>query len=425
MVNPTSPDNERTPSITQEQAAMLRELLDDIAAVFRRYVVLPRHSAETIALYVFCTWLIDIAYYAPLLILKSPEMRCGKTTTLEIIASIVREPVATSNCSTSALFREIHKKRCTVLMDEVDTYLRTGGERAEDIRSILNAGYRNDVFSCVTRSEAKASSYEPTTFSVFGFKILAGIGSMHATVQDRSIQIPMRRKREDEHVDRLRMKLESSTFKEFSRRCETIAQEIAGAAEIVDPETPECLSDREKDNWELMFAVADLACGHWPQTAREAAIAFSVGQDVDSSPVLLLRDIQSWFREQPQLEFAPTNDLLRYLHRLDTRTWGAWARKEEPMTPRQLAAILQPFGVKPTQRKLNGSPVRGYHKASFTDPFERYCGQPTNADSPLPEASKVITIEDLLGNRSGNEYGVHPLPEGGPYEGGNGTKRFP
>jgi Protein of unknown function (DUF3631) len=41
------------------------------------------------------------------------------------------------------------------------------------------------------------------------------------------------------------------------------------------PTLPEELNDRAQDNWELLLAIADAAGGHWPQKARQAALALS------------------------------------------------------------------------------------------------------------------------------------------------------
>lgn len=427
MTNTTFNDREDAPesTITPEQAETLRTVLDEITTQFKQFVVLPRCGPETISLFVICTWLIEVTYYAPLLVLKSPEMRCGKTTTLDLITSLVRKPVTASNCSSAALYRLIAKEKPTFVWDEFDSFLRAGSDRAEEVRNILNSGYRNDSLAFVCRAGSKQSGNAPERFNVFGYKVLAGIGSLPSTLQDRAIQVTMRRKRSDEFVERLRMDRQSKFFQDLSARCETVASEIKHALRFIDPETPEGLTDREKDNWQLMLAVADLAEGLWPQTARKAAIKLSVGEEVDSSPVQLLSDIQSFFRSESNSEFAPTKQLLNYLYAIETRPWGAWGWKEDLMTARQLAALLEPFGIKPTQRKTNGTPIRGYDRSSFSDAFDRYCYTPSNADSPLPNGDKLITVDDLQGNGEGNGSIQQPLPDQDGEDRGNGTNRDP
>jgi len=53
------------------------------------------------------------------------------------------------------------------------------------------------------------------------------------------------------------------------------------------------VQDRVADVWEALVMVADAAGGHWPTTARIAAIAFSSGESTCSLGVVLLRDLQT------------------------------------------------------------------------------------------------------------------------------------
>jgi len=68
------------------------ELLDDIANVYRRFVVLPVGGAEALALYALFTYCINAFDIAPTLGVTSPTMRCGKTTVLEITAALPSVP---------------------------------------------------------------------------------------------------------------------------------------------------------------------------------------------------------------------------------------------------------------------------------------------------------------------------------------------
>ena len=57
---------------------------------------------------------------------------------------------------------------------------------------------------------------------------------------------------------------------------------------------PDGVEDRDADVWEPLLAVADLAGGHWPNTARVAAVTV-VTEAKTATPsigVLLLRDIE-------------------------------------------------------------------------------------------------------------------------------------
>jgi putative DNA primase/helicase len=79
------------------------------------------------------------------------------------------------------------------------------------------------------------------------------------------------------------------------------------------PEVPAELNDRAQDNWEPLLAIADFAGGHWPQTARAAALQLSgVSREEMSVSAELLTDIRDIF-EQRGADRMTTADLLAAL----------------------------------------------------------------------------------------------------------------
>ncbi len=57
------------------------------------------------------------------------------------------------------------------------------------------------------------------------------------------------------------------------------------------PEIPDCLYNRDQDNWRPLIAIVDEAGGHWPQTAREIAEVLNGQSEDPSEGVILLADI--------------------------------------------------------------------------------------------------------------------------------------
>jgi len=112
-------------------------LLDELEGVLRRFVVLPKWAAETLALWVLHTYAFPLRDVSTYLGLESPEKRCGKTTLLTVLSELVNRPVVAANISSSALFRVIEETRPTLLIDEADTLLQGNDE----LRGILNSGY--------------------------------------------------------------------------------------------------------------------------------------------------------------------------------------------------------------------------------------------------------------------------------------------
>src|SRR5271169_516006 len=102
-------------------------VLYEIEAQLRRYVSMPTGSPELVALWVMFTWAIKASQIAPRLILTSPMRRCGKTTVLNILRSLVHAPQSNINVSPAALYTAIDQNQCTLLLDEADNWLGKRG----------------------------------------------------------------------------------------------------------------------------------------------------------------------------------------------------------------------------------------------------------------------------------------------------------
>lgn len=141
-----------------------------------------------------------------------------------------------------------------------------------------------------------------------------------------------------------------------------------------DPEVPVDLNDRAQDNWRSLFAIADLAGGDWSQHARDAALSLhGEGQESEfSDPLQLLIDIREMFSSE-EANRVSSADLLNYLHGLEERPWSCFSYGR-PITQRQLAKMLRPFGVQSASIRVRGraTTVKGYHRDWFNDPFARY-----------------------------------------------------
>src|SRR4029453_13517885 len=87
----------------------------------------------------------------------------------------------------AALFRAIEAGKPTLLIDEADTFAKM----ADELRGILNAGHTRDT-AYVVRSGGHARG--PRLFFTGAPKVVAAIGHLPDTIQDRSIRIVLVRK---------------------------------------------------------------------------------------------------------------------------------------------------------------------------------------------------------------------------------------
>lgn len=374
------------------------DLLQSLADLFLRYVVLPAGGSVALALWTVFTYVHDAEFISPLLALPSPEKRCGKTTVLHLLTSTVRRPLPTSNITPAALFRSIEKYQPTLLVDEADTFL---AER-EELQGVLNSGHtRKTAYVIRTVGE----QHEPKLFSTWAPKVIALIGRLPSTLEDRAVQVPMRRKAPGETVERLRLdSLEKA--EEIRRKALRWAADTVETLGDADPEVPSELHDRAADNWRPLLAIADAAGGPWPELAREAVIALAFGDSTDdSSPgIALLRDIREVFQRSDEDRLL-SKCLTKELRADEGRPWGEW-QNGKPLSPITMARMLRPFGVKPRKIRVGTVTRQGYLEADFEDAFNRYLPsdpehpEQPNDDGHLRDSSTRNTRANVPGRKS-------------------------
>lgn len=380
-------------------------LLDELESLLARFVILPTHAAETLALWILHTYAFELRDVSTYLGVESPEKRCGKTTLLSVLNRLVNRPVAAANISPSAFFRVIEEMRPTLLIDEADTFLRGNDE----LRGILNAGYTRDTAYVVRVTQAEpnqvgmrstASPYPPKVtdavervptvqrqtpspetrtssllrFSCWCPKVMAAIGRLPDTLADRCIIIRMERKTIHEDCERLR-NFESSNLRE---RCAQFVSQNRAAIASEEPEIPESLHDRAADIWEPLFVLADLAGGDWPAKARRAAAGLTENAQGRSPIGSLLFDILRGLLAINSDRIS-SRDLAYWLNQFSDRPWqdlpglrlvDSGRRKE--VTELWLAQQLRPYGIRPGTIRIGDKTPKGYTEAEMLDAFQRY-----------------------------------------------------
>lgn len=364
------------------------ELLDEMRAILNRYLVLPDGADVALATWALFTYVHDAVAVSPMLMLTSPEKGCGKTTTLDVLLAMVHLPLPASNVSAAAMFRAISKWRPTMLVDEADTHL----PQNDELRGVLNSGHtRASAF--VLRCDGDQN--EPKRFSTWCPKVIAGIGKQRDTLEDRSIVIQLRRKLPDEHVQRFRN--DRAAFADVRSKCARWAEDSREAVHRAEPALPDFLHNRQADNWEPLLAIADL-CG-WGDKVREAARVLADAKEDDSVNVRLLADIRDVFRETGA-DRLQSERLCELLTAIEDAPWGEWNRGR-PMTPRQLAAKLKPFGIRARVMRIGGKTPRGYARDDFADAFLRYLPPSLSATAQHLNKNKHLR-ENLSATQGGD-----------------------
>ncbi len=340
-------------------------LLDELRAALTRYVIFPSPEvADAVTLWIAATHGQDAWEHAPRCAVCSPEKRCGKSRLLDIAEATCHQSLVTVNISPAALVRSVgHENPPTLFIDEADTIFGPkAADNNEDLRGIINSGHqrgrpyiRYDMMS--RRNE---------TLATFCMAMLAGIGELPDTIMDRSIVVRMRRRAQGETVHPYRTRRDQPALHRLRDQIHDWVSAHIDELTKVEPKMP--LEDRAADTWEPLFAIADLAGGHWPKKAETAALAMvgtEAKADIEASiGGRLLADIKHVF-DAMTVSFMPSQELVNQLRRVDDSPWN-----ELDLTTRRLSSRLGPYGVGPGFN--SAKTARGYNLADFTDAFARY-----------------------------------------------------
>jgi hypothetical protein len=343
------------------------DLIEELRDAVLKYVVVTREEATAIALFVLHAHAHDCFRVSPILAALSPVKRCGKTTLLSILKLLVPKALAAANLSSAVVYRSIERYHPTLLIDEADTFL---GENREMI-GILNSGHTRAT-AFVARSAA--DNFEPQMFSTWAPKVIAKIGFLPETLEDRSIVILLRRKLKGEEVTRLRQS-DEEMLRGLHARAVRWASDTAAALADADPSLPSELHDRAADNWSPLLAIADAAGGEWTEEARRVARAFARRKQADVGlTVKLLDDVRGVLTHVVRDSFIPSEALAKHLRALPDSPWRDTSGGRGLSTAR-LGNLLSPFGIR--SRQVNNATtgnrgIRGYQREDFADAFERY-----------------------------------------------------
>jgi len=372
-------------------------LLDEITATLKRFVVLPPYAAEAVSLWIIHACALEAFTISPLLVVNSPTKRAGKTLLLEVISFLVIKRLFASNITPPTLFRVVDKYTPCLLIDEADAFLRDNDE----LRGILNASHRKAT-AYVLRTVG--DEHEPVLFVTWCAKAIALIGKLPGTLEDRSIQIPMKRRGPGEQVERFRsdkVRPELSTIKQKIMRW---TADNLGELSKADPEALSELNDRAMDNWRPLLAVAELAGGQWPGKSQGAARTLSgaIDEGANSAAIQLLVDLKALFSDRETDRLASA-DLCEALGEMEDRPWPEWKRGK-PITMRQLAKLLSGFDVIPKPIRIGGTPTKGYTLEQLIDPFSRYL--------PLSSVTELQPVSDVGVRDNSDKLQEEPVTEG-------------
>ena len=231
-------------------------LLDNLAASVKRFVVLPEHGAEIVALWTAHTYCMDATDVTPRLEVTAPEKACGKSTLFDFLEQVVYRPDPVANITTAAFFRTVEQFRPTLLIDDLESFAREDS----DIRNVLNTGHH--IRGRVKRTVG--DDYEVRAFSTFAALAYNHIGELpreYNTLVDRSVTILLARRLASENIESLSAPRRRDEFADLRRKLKRFADDQVSALANAEPNMPSELVNRRADNWRPLLAIADAAGG--------------------------------------------------------------------------------------------------------------------------------------------------------------------
>lgn len=279
------------PEPWSEEVSVL-DVVREIESIIRRVMYIEPHYVTAAAYFCLATWFAGYVEYAPYMVITSPDKRCGKSTLIRLMMKLVRRPyVMSGKPSESSLFRTIEDCEPTVIIDEVDTFLKN----APELQGLFNGGINREL-AFIQRTETTSSgSHFVKNYSTFGFKIFSGIGANEVgeALVDRAIVVELRRRAGGAERVRVRdipaEQIENLRRKMF-RLSLQYGEQLASMKGAACPAMPAGFDDRSCDKWETLLALADLAEADEGIRVRDAACEAAKKKSEPTWSIQLLAD---------------------------------------------------------------------------------------------------------------------------------------
>jgi hypothetical protein len=337
------------------------ELFDRLCAAFEDYLDLPCDAetnvsplAQLLALWTMLTYVYTAWDAVPYLYIGGPA-GSGKTRVFELLSRLVYRGFSSSNLSAPALFRTLHDRGGTLLLDEAERLSENSTEVGE-LRSILLAGYKRG--GKATRLESAGESFQMSEFAVYTPKAIACINALTGPLATRCIPVQMFRAPPDSPKPRRRIDENPQRWSDLRDDLHCLALgELGRHAPLLSVTPDACpLGGRQYELWQPILSIADWldSLSSRQMTKRLADLARQLvienqEEFVSETDLILLRVLT----EQLLRDREPScDDILQKAKMVHEPSF-------RHMTPRSVAVILKRFGL---------TTVRESKRRFFRDP---------------------------------------------------------
>ena len=387
-VAPSAVHGEIIPYPGSPTDADLATLLEDVVRAIRRFVHLrlDRMYAEAYLLWIAGTHVFQWSDMFPRFLATSPEPGCGKSTLMKVGSFMCEDAVRTSSATPASLVRLIDSKKRTkgkivIFADDAENFIK------DRHTSLLNNGFDRlggGVFVC---EKDKTGNYTHKEFDVYAPLAMFRIGTTPVdSTRTRCIEIAVPKAKPGDSLERFDPTKAETELTMIKKALSRWATQHGKKLKGYDPVMPQELGNRDADLWRFLIAIADLAGGHWPNTARKTAVSITLNSPAQESTREFkahIRDALALAKNQRELiahnvSWETLMISLKSDGNLRVSSSGLCAlmakisAKYNNLNPQELAKRLRQFDISPVPIKIGDSSFRGYKEEELKDMLERY-----------------------------------------------------
>lgn len=207
---------------------------------------------------VYCLWIIGTyfhrLFYAYPYLDFTGTKRAGKTKALDIIKHTAFNTIMSPDFSGSSIFRLIEGTNGTLCLDEAEQMKNQKSESAQHVRTLIMQGFMRDQYAYRTNND---DGFKVERFNLFSPKALAHIKAFDDVLEDRCIQIVMKRSTDKKKLNRY-PNVNNPVFRQIRSLCYEMFLDYATQIETLKQKAEENspVHGREQLLWNPILTLA-------------------------------------------------------------------------------------------------------------------------------------------------------------------------
>jgi hypothetical protein len=357
-------DQKRTETHSMTTTSLGAEALNSAHAFLGRFAAFPSAQAhDAVTLWCAHTWAVNAFNASPRLAVLSDLPASGKSRVLELVAMLSRNATIEIDLTGPALVAMMSQRQPTVILDESDMIFGSnGGDSHRALRAVINGGYR--AGATVTRRSGGQFKRE----TIYGALAFGGLGVLPGPTMSRCIVVRMLPRKPEQRLQAFMPRTHKPQGESVGEALGSWVASVKVELESAWPTLPDGIEDRRAELWECICTLGDLAGNGWAERAREActALALEAVTEPTATPERrLLGDLRTVWGDSANLATA---EIVRELYALEGSPWAKlWGPAN---APRELAALLAPYGVRPVKVRVGDRTAQGYRRSDLEPHWE-------------------------------------------------------